>query len=123
MLIHVRTAPVFLAFSAVLVPAAARAQEPSAAQVREEIDFARGLAEEWGFVDIAEEVISRVGKQKLSDSLREELGLLQCEVYFIAGKSDAARRDELLQRSLSCYEDFVARNAYSEFKDDAEAAL
>jgi outer membrane protein assembly factor BamD (BamD/ComL family) len=102
--------------------AAASAQK-SDAEARAEIAFARGLASEWGFVGLSEEVIRELENDGTSSKVAEELGLLKCEIYFVAAKSDKGRADELLQQSISSYEDFIARNQYSDYREDAEANL
>ncbi len=104
-----------------VLTAPARAQK-SDAEARDEIAFARGLAADWGFVDLSERVIRDLEDEGVSSKLGEELDLLKCEIYFIAAKGDKSRRDELLQRSIESYEDFIA-NAFSDLVGDAEASL
>lgn len=115
--------------TAVLAPlaigwiASATNAQVSDREARESIAFARGLAAEWGFVDMAEDVIRDVEREGTSEKLKDELSLLKCSVYFEAAKNDPNRRLELAKASLDCHEDFLARNPYSEFKAEAEAGL
>jgi tetratricopeptide (TPR) repeat protein len=102
------------------LPAAA---QKSDAEARADIELARGLAADWGFVDLSQEVISQLRTQGVSRKLADELALIECEIYSIAGLANPARRDELLKQSITCYEDFLARNAYSDQKGPAEARL
>ena len=108
---------------ATIVTSAPALAQTSDAQARSEIAFARGLAADWGFVDLSEDVIRDLEKAGVSSKVAEELGLLKCDIYYVAAKSDKTRRDELLQKSLESYEDFIARNQYSDFIQDAEASL
>jgi hypothetical protein len=91
--------------------------------VREEIEFARGLAEQWGFVDMAQKVIAKAEAGEVSPRMADELALLECELYFSAAKSNSARRDELLAQALAAYREFTERRQYSELLPVAEAQL
>jgi hypothetical protein len=108
-----------------LLGAAPAHAQMSDAEVADEIDFARGLASEWGFVDLAERVIERVERQGVSTRMKEELGLLKCDIYAIGAlrNPDPASRDELLKQSLDSYEDFIDKNKFSQKKDAAEMAF
>lgn len=112
-----------LGIAAGLSPAAAQGKEKSDAEVREEVEFARGLAEQWGFVEMAQRVIRDAEAAGVSTRMADELALLKCELFFSAAKNNAARRDELLGQALAAYQDFVERRPYSELLPVAEAQL
>lgn len=97
----------------------------SDAEVRAEIVFARGLAADWSFVDLAEDVIRDVEDKGVSDRMAEQLGLVKCDVYAIGAKNeeDEVRRHELYEAALSAYADFIEANPYSEARASAEAAF
>lgn len=122
---HLRTlrlTAVALAVLATVQPAAAQGKT-SDAVVREEIEFARGLAERWGFVDMAQKVIAGAEAAGVSERMADELALLKCELFFSAAKSNSTRRDELLAQALTAYREFAERRPYSELLPVAEAQL
>jgi len=106
-----------------LVPAPALAQ--NAAKVKAEIAFARGLASEWSFVDLAEEVIEEVETEGVTGKMGEQLALVRCEVYAIGARNERehGKREALFERALTSYLQFIERNPYSELRGSAEAAL
>lgn len=118
-----RLSAVALGLSATLAGAAPQGKEKSDAEVRAEIAFARGLAEQWGFVDMAQKVISGAEAAGVSPRMADELALLECELFFSAAKSTSARRDELLAQALAAYREFTERRQYSELLPVAEAQL
>lgn len=117
-----RLTAVALALCTGLASAAAQGKV-SDAVVREEIEFARGLAERWGFVDMAQKVVAGAEATGVSDRMADELALLKCELFFSAAKSNSARRDELLAQALNAYREFAERRPYSELLPVAEAQL
>ena len=122
------TLPTFTTRAALIVAltltsAPALAQATSDAQARDELAFARGLASEWGFVGLAEEVLADLEAAGISEKLTEELGLVKCEVYFEAAKNNRDQRRELLGEALESYQDFIDRNAFSDLLPRAEAGL
>ncbi|MFT5051169.1 MAG: tetratricopeptide (TPR) repeat protein [Chlamydiales bacterium] len=104
------------------LPAAA---QKSDAEANAEIDFARGLAADWSFVDIAETVIRNVEESGVSSRMSEELGLVKCDVYAIGARSerDVERRNELFDEALGAYESFIEDNPQSSSKTSAEVAF
>jgi tetratricopeptide (TPR) repeat protein len=103
---------------------AAPLAQASEAELRAEIAFARGLASSWGFVDLAQEVITRLEGSNLPSALGEEVSLLKCEVYFAAARSDAKNREKLLKQAIDAYSSFLARSSFTdESKATAEAGL
>lgn len=111
------------AFAAAAAAASTASAQKNEAKIRSDIEFARGLAGEWSFVDLAESVIRDVESSGASGKVAEELALAKCEIYFVAAQSNAARREELLKKAIGEYESFVARNATSSLLEDAEAGL
>lgn len=108
--------------AAVFAPGAL-AQERSDIAVRDEIEFARGLASEWGFIDLAQRVVDATETGEISQRMQEELALLECELYYSAAKRNSDRRNELLAEALDAYEEFVERRPYSELLPQAESQL
>jgi hypothetical protein len=100
-------------------PAKAADQDP-----RDEIDFARGLATDWQFVDIAEQVLARVEGEATDADLRAEVALARCEVYGAGARwaLDAAQRESLFLRALDGYQAFIDNNGRSPLVDRAAAA-
>jgi hypothetical protein len=95
------------------------------AEIRDEIAFARGLAADWTFVDLAEQVLRNVRAEGVSSTMKEELALVTCDVFAVGAKNekDKDRRNELYELALRAYEDFISDHAYSSFLSAAEAAL
>lgn len=123
------TRPSFVRSSLVLIVAAALATrahaQRSEAEIRADIEYARGLASEWSFVDLATEVLDDARKKNPGGKLREELALAECEVYAQAARieQDDARRNELFQAALDQYEDFLTRYPGSSLRSEAETGL
>jgi len=110
-----------------LVPLASMpaAAQKSDAEANAEIDFARGLAADWSFVDIAENVIRNVEESGVSSRMSEELGLVKCDVYAIGARNerDVERRNELFEEALSAYKSFIEDNPQSSSRTPAEVAF
>ncbi len=60
----------------VLLPGTALAQKGEA-QIQDDIEFAKGLAREWGFVDLASDVILQIEKGGVSSKMGERLGVVK----------------------------------------------
>lgn len=119
-----RLSALALGLSTGFAPASAQEKQGlSDALVREEIEFARGLAEQWGFVDMAQRVISESEAAGVSERMADELALLKCELFASAARSDSTRRDELLAQALAAYREFTERRPFSELLPVAEAQL
>lgn len=118
------TFPVRLLLSGLALAAPAAAQQKSEAEAKAEIDFARGLAAEYSFVDLAEDVLRELEREGVSMSMSERLGLVRCEVYSIGAKnaSEPEERHRLFDEALAAYEDFIAANPASPHTPKAEAA-
>lgn len=113
------SATLFAAIAALTTAAA----QTSDARARDEISFARGLAADWGFVDLAAEVIGDLEEAGVTKKVEEELGLVKCNIYFEGAKIDRDQREELLKQALVSYEDFVDRNSFSTLLPQAESEL
>jgi outer membrane protein assembly factor BamD (BamD/ComL family) len=98
-----------------------RAQADTA-KLESELAFARGLAKEWGFVDLADKVLAKVGSGA-SGKLVDQLELTKCQLLLESAKVDSTRRDELLQRATVAYEGYIAKYQFSELRPQAEAEL
>lgn len=102
--------------------AAGAVAQKSDAQVQSDITFARGLAEQWSFVDLADGVLRRIEAEGVSSRRAEELALVKCEIYRTAAlnEGDRIRRNELFEQALSAYEAYLAEHALSEHAWEAE---
>ncbi len=78
------------------------------AEVQDDIEFAKGLAREWGFVDLASEVIREIERGGVSARTGELLGVVKCDIYAQAAlaERDRERRNELFEFAMAAYEDF-----------------
>jgi outer membrane protein assembly factor BamD (BamD/ComL family) len=85
---------------------------PAEDDVQEDIEFARGLARDWQFVDLAQRVLDDVSNRDLGGDERRELDLVRCEVVAEAARyePDPARREALYTEALDAYEAFLASN-------------
>jgi hypothetical protein len=117
---HVLT---FAAIFAATTPGLLFAQ--SDAQIREDIRFARGVAEEWGFVDLADGILSDIENGNVPAAMSEELGLVKCDLYRAAAvkSRDADKRNDLLERAIDAYAAFCDGNQYSKHLPQAELGL
>ncbi|HTF90268.1 MAG TPA: hypothetical protein VK843_17770 [Planctomycetota bacterium] len=94
------------------------------ALIRQDIDYARGLAASWGFTDMAEAVVARLEKANPSGKLGDDVQLLKCDIYAISANrvSDHAKRDELLKTALTSYDQYVTSHPSAANKERAEAS-
>ena len=110
--------------SALLCLLATSAQaQLSEAQVKTDIAFARGLAVDWQYVDLAEEVIRDLESGgSLTKDLTEELGLVKCEIYFEGARreGDPLVRNELFSKAVDSYRSYLDKHPVSEFAANAE---
>lgn len=99
--------------------------QTSDAEVRAEIEFARGLAAEWSFVDLAEEVLRTTEESGPSDRMAEQLDLVRCDVYASGARNerDDGRRHELFDSALEAYTSFIETHPTSLHVPSAEAAF
>lgn len=126
--VHARCAPALAPVLLLLAPTAALASAPapwadrSEAEIRADIEFARGLATDWQYVDFAEEVIEALEAESLDKSLGEELDLVKCDIYAESARreGDAELRDELYLKAVEAYRDYMDEHPVSEFIAEAE---
>lgn len=97
--------------------------QKSDAQIADDIEFAMGLAESWGFVDLAGEVIQRIEDEGVPERTQERLGLAKCDVFATGAFNESylPRRMELFDEALLAYQSFIANNSRSERLADAES--
>ena len=103
------------------VPAPA---EKSKAAVLAEIQFARGLATDWSFVDLAEAVLRKVETDGVPREMSDKFELVKCDIVSEAAahEPDPDRRIELFERALDAYGSFLAKNGYSSERANANSA-
>ncbi|MEZ5979267.1 MAG: tetratricopeptide repeat protein [Planctomycetota bacterium] len=111
------TAPAFalalVPFATLFAPAefigTAHAQKRTEQQISEDIEFARGLASSWQFLDLAENVLNGVAGEALSPVQREELELARCEVFASGARTtgDDTAREGLFDQALDGYRSFL----------------
>ena len=101
------------------------AQSLSDKAVEAEIEFARGLARDWAFVDIAQGVLDDVAKADLSERMNEELSLVRCEVFTNGARAtfDPIKRNELLEKAIEAYDLYISENKYAANRPAAEGQL
>jgi hypothetical protein len=114
--------------TALSLPAALQAQASaprSEAAVREDLRFARGLATNWQFGDLADEVLIEVERLGYPRSLAGEVELARCDVYAAAARveRDPAAREQLYLKSLAGYRVYLSGNPYGEQREAAQAAF
>jgi hypothetical protein len=106
----------------VLLPGTALAQKGEA-QIQDDIEFAKGLAREWGFVDLASDVILQIEKGGVSSKMGERLGVVKCDIYAQAAlaERDRIKRNELFELAIAAYEDFLKKNPNAASAASAES--
>jgi len=122
---HAEPARRALFLAGVLLASSPALAQRSEAQVEADIEFARGLAADWSFVDLAQRVLADTERAGVQGKQREELGLVTCEVFAVGARSerDDEKRNRLFLDSISAYKAFIEQNPYSEYKSEAEANL
>jgi len=97
----------------------------STSEIKAEIAFARGLAADWTFVNLAQAVLGTVEGQGISGKAREELELVKCEVFVSGARSepDALARLDLFESAFEAYQLFIDGYPNSDFKSQAETGL
>ena len=120
---HVLRGLTIAALFAAITPGPLFAQ--SDAQIREDIRFARGVAEEWGFVGLADGILADIENSNVPAAMSEELGLVKCDLYRAAAvkSRDADKRNGLLERAIDAYAAFCDGNQYSKHLPQAELGL
>lgn len=99
--------------------------DKSQAQIADEIAFAKGLAKEWGFVDLAGEVIRSIEKEGVTATTAERLGVVKCEIFAQGAMSerDREKRNELFEQALAAYDDFLTQNPNSPAAPEARSGF
>lgn len=100
--------------------------QSSERRAEEEIEFAKGLATEWQFIELAEKVLDDVvNSGQTSDKLEQELELARCEVYSSGARyeRDEEKRQALFLKAINSYRDFVDENLTSVNRESAELDL
>ncbi|HKX46377.1 MAG TPA: hypothetical protein VJP77_06715 [Planctomycetota bacterium] len=113
-----------LLLTALLAGAAWPRQSSGDEAVRAEIEFARGLATRWQFVDLASRVLDDVAARGLEGELQVQVELARCQVLSEGARfeSDPAKRQTLYQQALDGYRGFIERFGGSEQSDEAKRA-
>ncbi|WP_419195435.1 tetratricopeptide repeat protein [Engelhardtia mirabilis] len=99
-----------------------QAVDKTETELREDIDFARGLAADWQFIDLAESVLEGLASSKLDRDLRQELELARCEVYGAGARysADPNLREQLFVQALDSYRNYIDNNERSPVIADAK---
>jgi len=100
---------VILSSSAVF--AGQRAQDARSASKQSEIEFARGLAEDWGFAELAQQVVDGLAAKAGTPREQAELELLRCELFASSARRAVLQRADLARRAIEGYGVFADRNA------------
>lgn len=112
--------------SATLAAAASAAPQASSDKAIEaEIEFARGLARDWAFVDLAQGVLDEVAKTRPSERMAEEIELVRCELFAIGAKQmdDPVAANALFEQGYEALQDYIKSNPDARNRGEAEASL
>lgn len=105
--------------------ASAGAQSMNLVEGREILNFARGLASQYSFVDLAAEVLADGEKRGFPSSMREEVAIEKCGIFSIGALAmrDATERHKLFEDALQAYTDFIDQNSRSDALPEAQAGF
>ena len=123
MLVRSLNAQALLALASLgLLAGTADAQSRTDAQIRSDIEFARGLAQKFRFVDLAEELILDLESSRPSKEMAVSLGLAKCDIYAEGARreKDKVKRNELFDKALQSYVDFLDENEFADERQQAE---
>ncbi len=100
-------------------------QDLTDAQIEADLDFAKGLAGQWGFVDIAESVLESLEGTNLSRRQQDQASVVRAQLYSESGRleRDPAKRRELYDRAIEEYRAFLDGRSDSDFTEDAQSGL
>jgi hypothetical protein len=117
-------APALTAWAAP-VSAPAPVQGASDAEIRRDIEFARGLAADWSFVDLSEAVLRRIEQGGVSSRMSTELALVKCEVFAVGARNarSAEDRNRLYEEALTAYKAFLRDHSQTDKRAAAEAGF
>jgi tetratricopeptide (TPR) repeat protein len=123
--LNVLFAPFLTALSLASITADVAFTQKSDDLIREEIKFARGVAEDWGFIALADGILVELEASNVPTAMAEELGLVKCDLYRAAAirSRDADKRNDLLERAIEAYDSFCTNNQYSPLLPQAELGL
>lgn len=110
------------ALAAAALLAGAAAAQKSDAEIQDDIEFAKGLAKDWGFVDLATDVIKRIENAGVPTRQKERLAVTKCEIYEVAAinERDRLRRNQLFEQALQAYSEFIEANRLSTALSEAQ---
>ncbi|HED65636.1 MAG TPA: hypothetical protein ENJ09_08780 [Planctomycetes bacterium] len=91
-------------------------------RVRADMDFARKLATEFAYVDLAQDVVAGLEASNLSGEDAEALALLECDIYTAGarGEGNAEKRLELYAKAIEAYRQFIEEHEYSDLLPQAQ---
>jgi hypothetical protein len=100
------------------------AAERSPRQLADDLAFARELAVRYQYMDLAEAVLARVASERLSDAQKENLALVQAQVFTEGAKreGDPRKRLETFDKASKAFRDFFEDHPSSELRSEAERA-
>ncbi|MFT5688731.1 MAG: tetratricopeptide (TPR) repeat protein [Planctomycetota bacterium] len=101
------------------------AQKRSDEQMEADIEYARGLAQRYRFVDLAEELIVELESGRTSAPMAIKLGLAKCDIYAEGARreSDPPLRRELYDKALAAYAEFLDSNEFADERPQAERSF
>ncbi len=111
-----------LALACALVLCAPLTAQRSERIIGDEMAFARELAVRYQYMDLAEAVLDRLGSERLSDKQKENLALVQCQVFTEGAKreGDPKRRLEVFEKAAGAFQSFFDKYPSSELHSEAE---
>ncbi len=120
-----RCFPFLRALPCALVLASPGLAQKSDAQIQDDIAFAKGLAKDWGFVELATEVIEGIERDGVTSAQQERLGVTRCEIFEVGAlnERDRVRRNELFAQALDAFSRFITENPTSSSIPDAQAGF
>lgn len=97
----------------------------SESAIEAEIAFARGLARDWAFVDLAQGVLEDVAKKRPSERMAEQVELVRAELFAIGAKklSDPVAANAMYEQGYEALNDYISSNPDAGNRGDAEASL
>lgn len=102
-------APGFLLGASLAWIPTASAQDLSASRISDQIEYARGLASSWQFLDLADAVLDGLEGADLSAEQREGLALTRADVFAAGARTigDDSLREGLFDQALDSYSAFL----------------
>jgi tetratricopeptide (TPR) repeat protein len=102
-------APSFVLGASLALAPTASAQDLSATRISDQIEYARGLASSWQFLDLADAVLNGLEGADLSGEQREALALTRADVFAAGARTigDDSLREGLFNQALDSYSAFL----------------